>query len=202
MPALAERSGRPFAFETNEGPMRTVLAAPRWIVVVCLGFAPILASCASGPPVASTPTIVDVIDGDTIVVAFGPEAVETVRLLGVDTPETVDPSRPQQCFGAEASGYLRSLLPAGTHIRLERDVEARDHFGRLLGYVFRSSDQLFVNQELLRNGYADVSIYEPNSTYAPTLEAAVTSARTRNVGLWDVCGGADVALDPPPIRTG
>ena len=182
--------------------MRTAAGKPRWIVVVCLGIAPILASCSTELSRASTPTVVDVVDGDTIVVAFDRDTVETVRLLGVDTPETVDPSRPEQCFGAEASSYLRSLLPSGTAVRLERDVEARDHFGRLLGYVFRSSDELFVNRALLQQGFADISIYEPNSTYESTLEAAVISARTQNIGLWDICGGADVALDPPPITAG
>ena len=132
-------------------------------------------------------------------VSFGGRTHETVRLLGIDTPETVDPSRPEQCFGKQASDFLRSLIPAGTTVVVERDVEARDHFGRLLGYVFRAEDHLFVNQVLLEHGFADLSIYEPNSTYETRLNAAVVAARTRNIGLWSACGGADVAIDPPPI---
>ena len=73
---------------------------------------------------------------------------ERVRLIGIDTPETVDPRKPVQCFGKEASDHTKALLPAGTAVRLERDAEARDRYDRLLAYVYRASDGLFVNLEL------------------------------------------------------
>jgi micrococcal nuclease len=138
-----------------------------------------------------------VIDGDTVIVEFAGGAKEIVRLLGVDTPETVDPNRPAQCFGAEASTYVAMLIPPGTEVRLERDVEARDHFGRLLAYIYRRSDGLFINRDLLRLGFADLSIYPPNDTYAIDLQTVTTSARTQALGLWGACGGPDVPLDPP-----
>jgi micrococcal nuclease len=138
-----------------------------------------------------------VIDGDTVIVEFAGGAKEIVRLLGVDTPETVDPNRPVQCFGAEASTYVATLIPPGTEVRLERDVEARDHFGRLLAYIYRRSDGLFINRDLLRLGFADLSIYPPNDTYATDLQTVTTSARTQALGLWGACGGPDVPLDPP-----
>lgn len=160
-----------------------------------------LGSCWTEPasPVEnpSEPIVADVVDGDTIIVRFPTGAEETVRLLGIDTPETVDPNRPEQCFGAEASAHVASVLRPGTTIRIERDVEARDHFGRLLAYVFRENDDLFVNLDLLERGFADLSIYPPNDAYAQRLGAATTSARTRSVGLWGACGGPDVPIDPP-----
>ena len=137
------------------------------------------------------------VDGDTIVIEVG-GATERLRLLGIDTPESVDPTRPVQCFGPEASARLAELLPPGTPIRVERDTEARDRYGRLLGYVHRADDDLFVNEALLRDGYADLLVMEPNTAYTDALRTALTAARTANAGLWGVCGGADVALDPPP----
>lgn len=170
----------------------------RILGVVILGLA--LHACGMSEPVppSTAATVAEVIDGDTIVIDFGGQR-ETVRLLGIDTPETVDPNRPVQCFGQEASDRLRSLLPAGTPVRVERDVEARDRFGRLLVYVFRASDNVFVNAVLVHEGFADVAIYGPNEAYRGELESAHTTARTQESGLWGVCGGADVALDPPPV---
>jgi micrococcal nuclease len=93
----------------------------------------VLAACSapprSGPP--GTATVVRVIDGDTVVVHIDGKD-EHVRLIGIDTPETVDPDKPVMCYGAEASGETKSLLPAGTVVRLVRDIEARDAYGRLL----------------------------------------------------------------------
>ena len=76
-----------------------------------------------------------------------------------------------------------------------RDVEARDQFDRLLAYVVRSSDQLFVNLDLLERGYAGVLIYEPNSFYRDLFESAEDAAFAGDVGLWGVCGGPDVPLE-------
>ncbi len=145
---------------------------------------------------ASFPVIASVIDGDTVVIEFAPGVEETVRLLGIDTPETVDPNRPVQCFGAEASAHVHVLLPPATPVRLERDVEARDHFGRLLAYIYRARDDLFVNLDLVQRGLADVTFYEPNTTHRGDFDTALVTAKTQAVGLWSACGGADVPLDP------
>lgn len=149
-----------------------------------------LAGCAPAMSEDGTATVVEVIDGDTIVVDLGPVG-ETVRLLGVDTPETKHPTEPVECYGPEASDFTANLLPAGTRVRLERDEEARDTFGRLLAYVHRAEDGLFVNLELVRQGYADVLVIAPNDAYAGDLRTALGEARGAGAGLWGACGGPD-----------
>ena len=135
-----------------------------------------------------------IVDGDTIIARIG-ERSETVRLIGLDAPESVAPTRPVQCYGKEASGFLEAVLPAGTEITLLRDVEARDVYDRLLGYVVRSSDGLFVNLELVAAGYAAVLSYPPNDHYADVLDRAQAEAVVSGRGLWSACGGPDVPLD-------
>ncbi|MCY4665950.1 MAG: thermonuclease family protein [Acidimicrobiaceae bacterium] len=135
-----------------------------------------------------------VVDGDTLVARIGNRS-ETVRLIGVDTPESVAPTRPVQCFGKEASHFLTAALPAGTEITLVRDVEARDVYDRLLGYVVRSRDGLFINLELVAAGYAAVLSYPPNDHFADALGQAQAEAIAAGRGLWSVCGGPDVPLD-------
>ncbi|MEM9202683.1 MAG: thermonuclease family protein [Actinomycetota bacterium] len=135
-----------------------------------------------------------VVDGDTIIVEIN-GARERVRLLGIDTPESVAENRPDQCYGQESSDYLSGLLPPGTDVTLIRDVEARDQYDRLLAYVVRSSDQLFINLDLIEQGYAGVLIYEPNSYYRNLFEDAEDSAFAADIGLWGVCGGPDVPLE-------
>ena len=135
-----------------------------------------------------------VVDGDTLVARIGNRS-ETVRLIGVDTPESVAPTRPVQCFGKEASHFLTAALPAGTEITLVRDVEARDVYDRLLGYVVRSRDGLFINLELVAAGYAAVLSYPPNDHFADALGRAQAEAIAAGRGLWSVCGGPDVPLD-------
>ena len=102
--------------------------------------------------------------------------------------------RPKQCNGRESTTYLGSLLPKGTEVTLVRDIESRDQYDRLLAYVVRSSDQLFVNLDLLERGYAGVMIYEPNSFYRELFEDAENDAFQADIGLWGVCGGPDVPL--------
>lgn len=165
-----------------------------------------LSPTSSAEPAAPKPTVPDqptlepnavverVVDGDTIVVDINGTR-ERVRLLGIDTPESVAENRPDQCYGAESSAYLKTLLPEGADITLIRDVEARDQYDRLLAYVVRSSDQLFVNLDLLEQGYAGVLIYEPNSHYRDLFEAAEATAHADGIGLWGICGGPDVPLD-------
>ncbi len=139
-------------------------------------------------------TIERVVDGDTIDVMIGGRR-ETVRLIGIDAPESVAPTRPVQCFGKEASLHLEAVLPAGTEITLVRDVEARDVYQRLLGYVVRSGDGLFVNLELVAAGYAAVLNYPPNDHYADILSLAEAGAVATGRGLWGQCGGPDVPLE-------
>ncbi len=138
-------------------------------------------------------TVERVVDGDTIVVDLNGSR-ERVRLLGIDTPESVAETRPDQCYGEEAAGHLKALLPEGTEITLIRDEEARDQYDRLLAYVVRSSDQLFVNLDLLEQGFAGVLIYAPNDHYEELFLAAEAAASAEGIGLWGVCGGPDVPV--------
>jgi micrococcal nuclease len=138
-------------------------------------------------------TIKRVVDGDTVVVEVQGQT-ESVRLIGIDTPESVAENRPDQCYGRESSSYLSALLPAGTAVTLIRDVEARDRYDRLLAYVVRSPDGLFVNLDLVARGYAGLLTYEPNDHYADVFETAANDAEDAGLGLWGVCGGPDVPL--------
>ena len=140
------------------------------------------------PATATLPAGVDVVvrkvvDGDTIDVSGG----ERVRLIGVDTPESVAPDRPVGCFGREASRFTASLVPPGTPVRLVGDVEQRDRFGRLLAYVYRQADGLFVNAELLRQGYAQLLTIPPNIAHTDELSAIARRAREGSQGLWAAC---------------
>ena len=133
------------------------------------------------------------IDGDTVAVtlndgANGSRSVENVRLIGIDTPETKRPDTPIECFGKKASAATASLIPPGTPVRLERDVEERDRYGRLLAYVFRANDGLFINHELVRTGFAAAYTYPPNVAYTDTFREAAEVAQAVGVGLWGECG--------------
>lgn len=131
-------------------------------------------------------TVVRVVDGDTIIVkSMGQK--ERVRLIGIDTPETVDPSRPVMCFGKEASAHLKQLLKVGEAVQLKRDVEARDRYDRLLAYVYRASDGLFVNLELVEGGYANKYRFPPNTAHEELFSRAASTARNRGVGAWTAC---------------
>jgi micrococcal nuclease len=134
-----------------------------------------------------------VVDGDTIVVLLG-GARETVRLIGIDTPESVARDRPDECYGTEASQRLAALLPPGTTVRLTRDVEPRDMYDRLLAYVHRQDGDLFVNLAQVAEGYAEALAYPPNTAHRTAFDQAERAARAAGAGLWSACGSADVPL--------
>lgn len=138
--------------------------------------------------------VIEVVDGDTVELDIGGHH-QRVRLLGVDAPESVHPSVPVQCFGVEASAELSALLPPETEVTIERDVELRDRYDRLLLYLYRAEDGLFVNRWLLDNGLADTLFYDPNHAYRIALtEARATAQRSRH-GLWGHCDGPDQPVD-------
>ncbi len=130
--------------------------------------------------------IVRVVDGDTVVVRIGGKE-ERVRLIGIDTPESVDPRSPVECFGQEASAHATGLLPPGTVVDLVRDVEGRDRYDRLLAYVYRVEDGEFINLRLVEDGYAAVATYPPNVAHTAELVAAAAKAREEGRGLWAAC---------------
>lgn len=124
-----------------------------------------------------------VVDGDTIIADIN-GAQEKIRLLGVDTPETVDPRKPVQCFGKEASSFTRSLLE-GKEVRLESDPSQgdRDKYGRLLRYIFLP-DGTFVNKEIITQGYGHEYTYRTPYQYQTDFKTAERSARETHRGLW------------------
>lgn len=119
-----------------------------------------------------------VVDGDTFVLSGG----ERVRLIGIDTPETVKPGTEPEPFGPEASQFAKELLE-GKRVRLEWDAERRDRYDRLLAYVYLE-DGTFVNQLLVEEGYARTLTVPPNTRYAGQLARAEAEARQERKGLW------------------
>ncbi len=130
--------------------------------------------------------VVSVADGDTFDVEIEGKR-DTVRLIGVDTPETKHPTKGVQCWGPEASDFTTSLLSVGTRVRLIRDVEARDRYGRLLAYVFLAETNVFVNRELVRLGFARPYPFEPNTAHKAAFADAAWEAQGGRRGLWAAC---------------
>ncbi len=134
-------------------------------------------------------TISAVVDGDTVKLANG----KTLRYIGIDTPETVDPRREVGCFGSEASTYNK-LLTTGKTVYLEKDVSNTDKYGRLLRYVYLQSGEM-VNEMLVREGYAYASAYPPDIKYQDHFEGLEKEARDANRGLWNACSSM---ISPTP----
>ncbi len=129
-------------------------------------------------------TVVRVVDGDTIEVARGENDTDTVRLLGINTPETHHPTKPVECFGPEAAAFTEEHL-AGRSVQLEDDIEARDRYGRRLAYVVVDGERF--NDELLRGGYARLLVIEPNYAHARTMLSEELDAKRAGRGLWSEC---------------
>jgi micrococcal nuclease len=127
-----------------------------------------------------------VVDGDTIAVRIEDEQ-ERVRYLGVDTPETVKPNAPVECWGPNASALNKQLVRAGDTLTLRFDRELRDRYGRLLAYVYRARDTLFVNARLVRDGAARTLSIRPNTAHASELARLQSDARAAGRGLWGAC---------------
>jgi len=137
---------------------------------------------------ADRATVIDVVDGDTVRLRIDGHQ-ESVRLIGIDTPETKHPTKGVQCFGPQASDFMTRLLPAGTELRIERDVEARDSYDRLLLYLFAATPdgERFINLELVTRGYARPLSIEPNVRYRRLFVDAAIDAERNLRGLWRVC---------------
>jgi micrococcal nuclease len=164
------------------------------IVLVISGFNSFSTSLSPSPTPTNTPEVTTspvednlpkvkvtkVIDGDTIEIEGG----ERVRYIGVDTPETVDPRRGVQCYGAQASDENKKLVE-GKIVRLEKDVSETDKFGRLLRYVW--VDNLLINDYLVENGFAHSSSYPPDIKYQSMFAESEAAARQKRLGLWAAC---------------
>jgi micrococcal nuclease len=156
------------------------------------------ASAATASPVAATPEgdgprpvgetetarVVRVVDGDTLIVDRG-RGNERLRYIGIDAPESVTPDTPVEFMGKEASAANAALV-GGATVVLEKDVSDTDRFGRLLRYVWlRDGDSwLFVDLELVRQGYAQVVTFPPDVRWIDTLRDAQRVARDAGRGLW------------------
>lgn len=135
---------------------------------------------------AGTGTVIRVVDGDTIHVRLPDGTREKVRHIGIDTPESVKPNTPVQCF-AKAAAARNEELVGGERVELRTDVEERDRYGRLLAYVYRVRDDLFVNAALIREGYAVPLTIPPNVAHADEFTALAREARRADRGLWRAC---------------
>jgi len=135
-------------------------------------------------------SVSSVVDGDTLKVNIN-GTVETLRLIGLDTPETVDPRKPVQCFGKEASNKAKELL-TGKKVRIEKDSTQGelDKYGRRLAYIYRE-DGLFYNKYMIEQGYAHEYTYNTPYKYQAEFKAAQKSAQENLRGLWspDTCNG-------------
>ena len=154
------------------------------LVLMTPGLAP-----ADGPPSLAGPwsgRVTRVVDGDTIVVDVG-GLWETIRIIGIDTPETVDPRKPVQAFGQEASDYTKRTL-SGKTVKLVADqgnahIGHRDRYGRLLAYVWVGEN--FFNEAIIRDGYAHAYTKYPfRQDYMELFRAAEKGAREAERGLW------------------
>lgn len=157
-----------------KSPAPTPTTAPIPISLPSLTETPISSS------VSGTFKVTRVIDGDTIEIENG----EKIRYIGIDTPETVDPRKQVQCFGIEASKKNKELVE-GKAVRLEKDITDRDKYFRLLRYVW--VDDLFVNLELVKQGFANSYSYPPDIKYQEEFLAAEKEAREAERGLWKAC---------------
>lgn len=128
-----------------------------------------------------TARVVRVIDGDTIDVNRDGEEIR-VRLLNIDTPETKNPDLPVQCLGPEASDYLTALLPPGTSIELDYDVQREDQYDRTLAAVFLEGE--LVNAQIAAEGLGLPMLFEPNDRFYQDVVAASESAQRQGVGLF------------------
>jgi micrococcal nuclease len=158
------------------------------------------------PAAASTDeaVVTKLVDGDTIDVRIGGR-VERIRLLNVDTPETVDPDRAVQCLGPEASAFLAARVPVGTQIRLEYDVERTDRYGRTLAAVF-TTDGALVNADIARAGLGTALVVGGNHRFYEPVQAAQQEAAAAQRGRFSsslTCGAPRpaAAVAPAPAPT-
>jgi micrococcal nuclease len=128
-------------------------------------------------------TVTRAVDGDTVEISLD-GATEDVRYIGVDTPESVAPDQPVECFGERASHFNASLVE-GHEVSLVFDDERRDQYGRLLAYVYLGDE--FVNAELVRRGFARTLTIPPNTRHADRFARLAAAAGAAGRGLWDAC---------------
>ena len=191
-------------------------ALATWIVLALLAALAVALAFVLGPerrtpstpglepgPVMGPLRVLNVVDGDTVVLASG-AGRRTVRLIGIDTPEVAHPVRGREPYGPEAGAFTSALLPRGSEVWVELDVEVEDAYGRLLAYLYLADPEgawridgrpaLMVNEAIARAGYARVLTVPPNGVYAGRFEAAVAEAQAAGLGMF--ARGPDPRADP------
>jgi micrococcal nuclease len=154
-------------------------------------------------------TVITVVDGDTLRLRIGQDR-QLLRLIGIDTPESRINKRAEKQaersftdtdtiiqLGERAKSAVSGMVPVGTRVSVEFDVERRDHYGRLLGYVYLP-DGSMLNEKILSMGYGKLLTVSPNIRHSDRLRAAFAEGRTGRRGLWSMEGFADTQLKPHP----
>lgn len=136
---------------------------------------------STSSPSETTYLVTRVIDGDTIEINYNSET-EKIRMIGIDTPETVKPNTPVQPFGKDASDFTKSML-LNNYISLEFDESERDKYNRLLAYVY--IDGKMFNKILLEEGLACVYTFPPNVKYVKDFIAIESKAKSNKIGIWE-----------------
>lgn len=136
---------------------------------------------SSGQTNGETYKVLRVIDGDTIIVDKDGEQTR-VRLIGVDTPETVKPNTPVQPYGKAASNYTKQHL-TNQNVRLEYDREEKDRYGRTLAYVWLGNEMY--NEKIVKEGLARAKFYRPNDKYQIRIEQAQKEAQKQQKNIWE-----------------
>ena len=173
---------------------RGALRAPLFIALILVAVA-VTRGCGSNgnhsePSGAVSVKVTHVVDGDTVDVTMQDGGEETVRYIGIDTPETVKPDTPVQCGGPQAHAVNERLV-GGRTVVLRFDAERRDVYGRLLAYVYlprvAGGHPLFVNAELVKRGLARTLTIPPNDSYASLFARLAARAGAAGRGLWGHC---------------
>jgi endonuclease YncB( thermonuclease family) len=182
-----------------------LMTTPQLLTSLSQGFADLLTSkmlkdsprtggpAAGPPPRSQRAVVVRHVDGDTLLLKAadgGSKVLSTrdtrVRLLEIDTPESVKPGAPIECYATKASAELERLTPVGSVVRVLPDRELRDPFGRTLLYVWNAEGD-FVNLQLVRSGAARAVLFEPNDRYIAQMRGAERKARAHDRGQWGAC---------------
>lgn len=176
------------------------LSSPTTQVTATAAIATSTAATSTRPLPQNTYPVARVIDGDTLIVDERGHDV-TVRVIGLDTPEVVDPRKPPECFGLQASTEAKKLL-TGTNVRLESDPsqDAKDKYGRTLAYVFLPDGQNF-ELSMIREGYGHEYTYKTAYKYQKEFKTAEASAKAAHLGLWSpsTCDG-NTGVGSKPIQ--
>lgn len=158
----------------------------RLVQIALTNLSPSISPTIRPSALSSNVKVARVIDGDTIELETG----ETLRYIGIDTPETKHPKKPVQCYGEEASQMNKKLVE-GKSVRIVKDVSEVDKYNRLLRYVYVSTQAspsgILVNDYLVRNGFAFTSTFPPDVTKADQFSEAQREAREKNLGVWKYC---------------